>query len=62
MEKYSCPFLMGKPCTEDKCALFYSDNNACSIYQIALNTEIIADNLVSAMLNHNATTMKTEGT
>ena len=62
MEKFICPFMQGKPCIKDECALYYDDNDTCSIYQIALNSENIADNLVSAMLNHNAATAKTEET
>ena len=61
MKKFICPFMQGKPCIKDDCALYYGDNDTCSIYQIALNAENIADNLVSALLNHNAVTVKTEG-
>lgn len=62
MEKITCPFMLGKPCVKDECALYFEDNGTCSIYQIALNAESIADNLVSAMLNHNAAMPETEET
>lgn len=47
--EYLCPFMNGKPCAKVKCALYYEDNDTCALYQIAINSDNLADNFVSVV-------------
>lgn len=61
MGDYLCPFMQGKPCSKVRCALYYDENDTCALYQIAINSENISDNLASAALNLDTIAAKLEG-